>query len=301
MVSKRKEIVLFSVGIKEPSEEEIADYTNQGPAEGVTHVTGYIYDTPKEEAMGRAKVIEQSLSKNYGQANPAKQIGLADDAAWATIRTEVKTTLEQEYNYNATGIKAKEEHEKFEDTLIKKTKKYDGEVLLPRSQWDYDTSHETSRLLETHKSVFKYAMKKIEVTYHTLEKPKGSNKAYGFEKSKVDPADFDKALPAKIVLKSICYTSFPLSFSKVRDKEYDKDETPTDDDLNPKDSTKYNLETCTVEEEHAGIPKANYKYEFEFEGFYLDKEMKYKFIENSDLECDIILYAGYTITKTKIT
>lgn len=294
--SKSKEIVLYNVGIKEVSEEEVADFTNQEPAPNP--VPGYIYDTPVQEAVGRATVIRLNMSNNYSQADISNQLEKAGRAAWDTIRSEVKATLDQSYNYSATGKAAQDELTKFEDTLIKKNYDYDGETKL--DTWNYDTNHETSRLLDTHQSVFRYAMGKTKVTFRSMQA--NTNNAHGFKGSLHTPDHLGKKLPARVYIQisvkengepllNILFNSTP--FDKI---DYDKDDTPTHTELTKNPG---NLVSVTVAESSGGSSSLNFTYAFEFDGWYLDKDLKYKFIEGTDLECDISLYAGYKITKTQ--
>ncbi len=295
--SKRKEMVLYREGIKEPSSDTVDSYSNQEPDPNPFE-TSFSYDTPQDEAYGRVRAIELNLEANYSQAEVDKtQLPKAKQAAWDKIRVEVKDTLEQEYNYNANLTDAPKELEKFEDTLIKKNYDYDGETKL--STWSYDTSHETSRLLDTHKSVFRYATNTIEVSYKSLKKD--NDNAHGFKDSNIDAADLGEQLPGKIVLAATkagnTLTFNAAAFEKI---EYNrgKDETPTDTDLvqNPG-----NIQlVVTVKEGSSGSSQVSYEYEFEFDGNYLDKDLKYKFIQGTELECDLALYVGYKVTKTKV-
>ena len=60
------------------------------------------------------------------------------------------------------------------------------------------------------------------------------------------------------------------------------------------------FDPVTVEETSNGA-KITYKYTYDFQGWFLDQECKFVFNPDDDVDFNLIVYAGYKVTKTKIS
>lgn len=288
--SYRKEFVLFNEEIKIPEGNGFTNIDNTfgyAPGDNFTYgvPAGYEFDSVKQEAMGRNEAIQLNLDRNYGTANVSQQLTKANTAAWDTIRQEVKDTLNEPYNYSLSGQDAQDELKKFQDLLIKKNYDKDPVTGADLSTWTYNTNHETSRLLDNHSEIFRYAMSEIEVTFR---QPKPA------AEYKMGSIDENQEYLARALGASNLPSTYTGEFRKKG--EYEKDETISLADL----ITGPGIGNALVTEGSGSQSQKQYTYVFIFEGWYLDRALKYRFIEGTELETDLVLYPGYIVKKVPV-
>ena len=265
-----------------------------------------------EEDVGRNLAEYTNLDRNYSDSNVSDEIKNSAGADWTGVRSNVKETLNEDYEGYSKDHNDVDEH--FEKTLIRqiyvcKTSSSDegqrggsaDHCLVNNSSShtnycgeDYDTNWALSRLANNHERSLRYMYGQAEVE---------------FTKMKLD--DIEK----NVDLDSIAAGAL-LNAGLGRDAFFKDDENGvrtetlnSDDDIVKvlRDGNDNFINLPTYGGEYGVDPKATgdeftvtikgKRYKIKFEGWYVDPQLKYKVLEHEQYSYDIELYPGYTISQ----
>ena len=262
------------------------------------------------EDVGRNFAEYTNLDRNYSGIDD--EIKNSDGADWTGVRSNVKETLNEDYEGYSKDHNDVDEH--FEDTLIRqiyvcKTSSSDegqrggsaDHCLVNNSSnhtnycgEDYDTNWALSRLANNHERSLRYMYGQAEVE---------------FTKMKLD------YIEKYVDLDSIAAGAL-LNAGLGRDAFFKDDENGvrtetlnSDDDIVKvlRDGNDNFINLPTYGGEYGVDPEATGKeftvtikgksYKIKFEGWYVDPQLKYKVLEEEQYSYDIELYPGYTISQ----
>lgn len=255
------------------------------------------YDTALaelEENVGRNRAEYANLDRNYADSNVTSEINLSGSADWAGVRSNVAETLKEDYaGYVAKGGNDVDEH--FEKTLIKqiwvcKTSDSDpgqrggtkdhclvkgGKGHSPYCEEDYDTTWALSRLVNNHETSLRYMYGQSEVTFARMD-------ISALEKDDADIAGNKFNAGSKY---------FIIEGNSVNTATVDTDEeigTELRDGNTWKNLPKYDGSEFT-------ITVNNVTYNVEFDGWFVDPELKYEVLYDEEYNYDIVVYPAYSI------
>ena len=257
------------------------------------------------ENEGRNAAEYYNLGKNYNQTGMNEEIDKAAQADWNGVRSNIATTLAQDYK-NYKGDKPVDEY--FEDTLIKKKWNCGGEGEVcgdPNStgshlgtcEEEYDTDWALSKLLNYHEMTLRYMYGQIEVTLTRLVWEKFTSFAgYTDEESGTkNDTVFNKGTARNGYSDS--EGNGAVIVTLMTDEEIGSVlfEYTGDGNINKyKNLPKYDSVTSA---DKFTITIKGEEYTFEFEGWYVDPELNYKVLDKEEYNYDIRLYPGYSVTK----
>ena len=262
------------------------------------------------EDVGRNFAEYTNLDRNYSGIDD--EIKNSDGADWTGVRSNVKETLNEDYEGYSKDHNDVDEH--FEKTLIRqiyicKTSSSDegqrggsaDHCLVNNSSShtnycgeDYDTNWALSRLANNHERSLRYMYGQAEVE---------------FTKMKLDYIE-------KYVNLDTIAAGALLNAGLGRDAFFKDDENGvrtetlnSDDDIVKvlRDGNDNFINLPTYGGEYGVDPEATGKeftvtikgksYKIKFEGWYVDPQLKYKVLEDEQYSYDIELYPGYTISQ----
>lgn len=274
----------------------------------------------KEEEIGRNAAMRKNLESNYGTSNPAGQITKADQISWEAINEEIKAATDINYNayHNQMMPSGRRRYEStqetqvdtyFENNLIKQYWKKGNETRTIEDEqgneeqtgWtkEYDTDHNISRMLNNHETVFRYAYGQIKVTYK-----EGNYKDFTVKNEHIK-ANYIKGSTyasgayngSGVLSTPDAVTKRPTSYSDFRKETIETDETPTLCSWGSNKWTGYFINTEQGHTEEIKEGTTTYIYYFEFAGWFVDTELKYRVKPDEKYDYDVAFYPGYYITK----
>ena len=259
------------------------------------------YDTALaelEENVGRNRAEYANLDRNYADSNVTSEINLSGSADWAGVRSNVAETLKEDYaGYVAKGGNDVDEH--FEKTLIKqiwvcKTSASDpgqrggtkdhclvkgDKGHAPDCEEDYDTNWALSRLVNNHETSLRYMYGQSEVTFARMD-------ISALEKDNADIAGNKFNAGSKY---------FIIEGNSVKTEMVDTDEE-IGSVLRDSDGKLINQPTYGSDDgDKFTITVNNVTYNVQFDGWFVDPELKYEVLEDEEYNYDIVLYPAYSI------
>lgn len=248
--------------------------------------------------IGRTNAIVAQLDRSYSNAAPESQYTKANGAPWDGIRTEVKAALSHDYSQYSDGTKKKEAL----DNLIikKKTVNPDGSDFREGidnhalAREEYDTSHNISRFLHDHDVVLRYAIGQVEIELSNVP-TKASSTTFNLQ---LQTGDFTCGNDGKNrnMPNGAPPTSHPNPLASVT---FSSGMTLTEGlkDVNKVAFLTNNASLVALDNETYtdAITAAKRYYKYTFEGWYIDKELKYKVREDEKIKYDLYLYPGYSV------
>lgn len=266
--------------------------------------------------IGRTNAIILQLKKSYESAGPLAQFNSANSTDWDKIRPEVSATLTHDYSQYDNGT---DQLEAFENLLMKKKLvNLDGTDYIEGTQGHdsaltrevYDEKHNISKFLNTHEIVLRYSIGQIEIT---LAAEPGANTATGvtaiYNLSKHADGVYtngnnleDRNMPeGGYALKDrIVPISYPSTISTVSFKaNMTMIEGLSKENADEETFLRGNAAKLVMGDDIYGSNEAVRKlYQYEFEGWYIDIDLKYRVDENEKITYDMILYPGFKVTKS---
>lgn len=254
------------------------------------------------ETEGRNYAEYQNLTRNYTKVDVNGQITTAANANWSGIRSNVETTLAQDYkNYKPVNNIQVDKY--FEDTLIKKTyscggtleacKNNDGHINCTE---EYDTGWALSRLLNEHEIPLRYVYGQIEVTMAKLNWTKftsydGTAAADALFNAGFKEGDYNATENGGAIIETI------MTDEEIGTLLYSYKDDTIDFDSTPKNLPKYEgYDYNTVSGKYGFTLKiSNIEYRFDFAGWYVDENLKYEVLYEESYDYDIRLYPAYTV------
>lgn len=286
----------------------------------------------KEEEIGRNNAMLENHKNFYiSEGNVNKQLQDAEGYAWKTdIAARIKITIDTDYDaYHAAhsiylgGTSGDYVDEYFEDTLFPKVIDNPG---TPSQKKRYDTEVQISRLADNHENVFRYAYGSIKVVYKEPTTLEGyvlrndyisnTNDVPSGNQLEFNPATLESDFPGVIAVSTSemgKFSSAAPSYNqtKITEETYDSDENirlarfiesaGEWKGIFPKKGTDNPVIVSSYTKTEGNV---TYTYVVVFEGWYVDKDLKYaaKFDNDNDeygeeFDYDICLYAGYKVIK----
>lgn len=267
--------------------------------------------------IGRTNAIVSQLKRSYTNAGPLGQFNSANSTNWKDIRPEVKATLDHDYKQYDNGT---EKLEAFENLLIKKktvniadeTDFVEGRDDSALTKEVYDTSHQISRFLNAHETVLRYSIGQVEVELANTPGPNSAtNTAYNLSK----PTNFpdgvytngnnlegrnmpnDAGVVPTNYPKTVKAITFKANLTIIEGMDKDNANEPQ---FLIGNASKVSLPKQRYDGDTGGGGNRR-DYTYEFEGWYIDTELKFKIDPEEKIKYDLILYPGYKVTKGPAT
>ena len=267
-----------------------------------------------EEDVGRNLAEYANLDRNYSNSNVSDEIKNSVGADWTGVRSNVKETLNEDYEGYSKDHNDVDEH--FEKTLIKqiwvcKTSDSDpgqrggteDHCLVEATgkhnnhcEEDYDTDWALSRLANNHERSLRYMYGQAEVKFTKMSLDY-------IEKT----VNLDSIAAGALLNAGLGRTAFITEGNGVRTETLNSDDdiekVLRDGDDNFKNLPTYAGEYgAPTEDEDAKwdeftVTIKGKSYKIKFEGWYVDPQLKYKVLEDEQYSYDIELYPGYTISQ----
>ena len=260
------------------------------------------------ETEGRGYAEYQNLMRNYDKDSIEPEITSAGNANWDGVRSNIATTLEQDYeNYRTVnGIQV---DQYFEDTLIRKTYSCGGtyEVCLDEAGGhihcteEYDTNWALSRLLNEHEKPLRYMYGQIEVTLARLNWVQfsgynGSASEDAFFNASLNDSDYD-ATGSSVTVETI-----------MTDEEigtllynYNGDVINRESPIKVPSYTDQGAESNAWSTAYQGygftFTVGSNTYFAKFAGWYVDEQLQYEVLYDDTYNYDIRLYPAYYIIR----
>ena len=301
--SYQKDAILVGVGKKEP-----ADVTSLEEGLPAEDEVAYV--------QGKTGAILTQLRNSYTSANVDEKANSAASQPWKAMQGEVQTAID--YDYDSLGTWAAKV-QRMEDLVVKR--KYscgaaiDEPCKLTPNQGhvnctkEYDETHNISKFVMNYETILMYMAGQSKIDFQA-NSPATSNKNNNYVIAVYAP-DTPKTLTpgykgtlTSSNLSSVTYYSIKeitVSSGKTFAESMEEAEANDKNWWANKESTatgsKPTKASSTVQETAPNNTTGNYTYTYTFKGWYLDSELKYEFNENDKISCDLVLYAGYEVTK----
>lgn len=251
-------------------------------------------------SMGRTTAIVNQLKQTYSEARPSNQIQSAGGVAWDAIEGEVEAALKHDYDIYEDGEAKKEA---FDNLIIKKKKvNADGSPYVEGEpdvlvREEYDTSHNISLFLNNHDKVLRYAIGQVEIKLYGSPKVQ-SGQTYNIAQNGngiyVCGNDFvGRTMPDSAVPNSYSYEIDSFTFESGLTIPEGADDFG-DALILSKSADRISMDHERYQESVSSALKRYIKYEFE--GWYIDSELKFRVSEKEKIKYDLYLYPGYTVT-----
>ncbi|NLL56761.1 MAG: hypothetical protein GX242_06070 [Clostridiales bacterium] len=307
----KKDIVLLVVDKIEPDEYI---YTN-----------GYAADLTgaKDYAKGKIEAIIDQMGQSLSDANVKTKAEKASSESWATMNKEIENALD-EANYASIPVYGTKDGklQRQKDLVIKRIFQpcrlgLDEEGCRHiECTKEYDTRHSISQFAHNYATILQrvsgrtvLTFKTPSVDYNLDTLPNGvDSRTYGpiYHQGTHLPLESDMAA-SKNDFKE--YQEITIKMGEefkqgVLDASIDSDDdvpSGTTEGQNWWDNHSTPAKAEGNIEVTVGINRVYYKYEYTtFVGWYLDSDLKYKLEESDEVNCDLVLYAGYIVKQTRV-
>ncbi len=266
----------------------------------------------KQYATGKIGAITDQMKATYQTVGISSKAQKATNESWSSMNTEIEAALN--YDYSTISSWA-DRVERLEDLVIKR--KYDCGVGLDETcplgnghaecEKIYDTDHTISQFVSNYEQILRYVGGTVSLSFQQLkEAAEGKPNNYVINK-------YDNELP--LTYKCGYGQASPVTELMLNGVEYfEKEEISIkggnifkEEILNAEEEDRTWWESyssparadSSVTETSPNQMTGSYTYEYTFSGWYLDQKLQYRFDENDTISCDLILYAGYDVTKRK--
>ena len=319
-----KKIVYIDKGVEKGSE-----YTSIASDVAASESNNY--------AMGKITVLYGQAYDSWTSVNVTEKAKGASNQSWGEMRTEVKFAIDYDYENNISFKNNKGHYEqiceRLEDLVVvrkwscceQKVHETDPTKCGPNhgvynkdgtsATKDYDENHKISLFVKNYEKVILHITGQAKLSFQTPEK--------GFQtvedKARTWTAGYrtdDNSFYALYTVTKTSGTRMTWKEDKTitiktgnsfitevdgEDKDWWVGKTGSSGAKEGNDKvTKFPTDAAAdVKQEDYGGTKVNYAYSYTFKNWYLDKECRYEFDENDDVDIDLIVYAGYEVKKTK--
>lgn len=281
------------------------------PSDVTSVIEPLVDEDAKDYAKGKVRAIITQMKASYEIVGVNGKITKSANESWSSMRKEINDAII--YDYTSLSSWA-EKVKRLEDLVIKK--KYDCGVGLdddcPLGNGHaecvevYDTEHTISQFVSNYEQILKHVGGKVALSFQQNKKATNDNK------NNYTTSDWINVLPKSYecgynatnpvtvdMLKKVAYyeeIEITISSGKVfKDDILNADKEQRDWWASPSRSPI--KENSTVSETNASQQPGTFTYVYTFSGWYLDQNLVYKFDPNDKINCDLILYAGYNVTK----
>lgn len=284
----------------------------KAPADATTLLAGIAEDKKKEYATGKIKAIINQMKATYSNVGISQKAQKATNISWASMKVEIEHALNYDYSILSTWA---EKVERLEDLVIKR--KYDcgagldEECLKGNGHAEcekvYDTEHTISQFVSNYQLILRYAEGTVSVNFqqNKYDNPNHKNN-YRIDKYASElPITYrcgygQTQKVTALMLSGVEY--FEKKEISIKGGNIFKDEIlnayTKDREWWENYSSPAKADSTVIEWSSLNQQTGTYIYEYTFSGWYLDSELTYRFDENDIIYCDLILYAGYDVTKS---
>ncbi len=281
------------------------------PADATTLLASLSTDNDKKSyATGKIGAIISQMKATYSTVGIASKAQKAANESWSSMKTEIETAMKYDYS---TLTSWADKVERLEDLVIKR--KYDCGAGLDEAclrgnghaecEKVYDTEHTISQFVSNYEQILRYVGGTVSLSFQQL-KEAAPGKPNNYKINEYAPnlpvtyrCGFGQASPVTtLMLTGIEYfekKEITINSGNVF-KEEIKEADSKDKEWWEKSSSPARPNS-SVTETSPNQQSGTYIYEYTFSGWYLDQALLYKFDENDTITCDLILYAGYNVTK----
>lgn len=281
------------------------------PSDVTSVIEPLVGEDAKDYAKGKVRAIITQMKASYEIVGVNGKITKSANESWSSMQKEINDALIYDY----TSLSSWEDKVKrLEDLVIKK--KYDCGVglddICPLGNGHaecvevYDTEHTISQFVSNYEQILKHVGGKVALSFQQHKK------ATTDKKNNYTTSDWSDVLP-KTYTCGYNSTS-PVTTDMLKGIVYYEEKEITigsgkvfkDDVLNADKeqrewwasaSSSPIKESSTVSERNESQQSATFTYVYTFSGWYLDQNLVYKFDPNDKINCDLILYVGYNVTK----
>ncbi len=267
------------------------------------------------EDAGRNDAKYANLIANFSYAGISDQVNTAATSDWKGIKSNIKTTLAEDFEAYTKANPTKDVSEYFEDTLIRKKwscgaeltsdecKNGDGHANCTK---DYDTSWALSRLLNNHEKVIRYSAGQYVVTFKSIDKTKIADEKFFVS---------DVAMTSREAIVAGVYDTKTVSYGNGSEKTLsyndeigsvcrDTDKNGNYYDVNTysnqywKNMPSYSSSSFTVDNSgNITVTKGGTTYIYRFIGWFVDENFKYRVNLDEAYNYDVRLYPAYKVEK----
>ena len=319
-----KKIVYIDKGVEKGSE-----YTSIASDVAASESNNY--------AMGKITVLYGQAYDSWTSVNVTEKAKGASNQSWGEMRTEVRFAIDYDYENNISFKNNRghwrQKYERMEDLVVmkkwsccdQKVHETDPTKCGPNhgvynkdgtsATKDYDENHKISLFVKNYEKVIlhitgqaKLSFQKPEKGFQTVE-DKARTWTAGY---RTDDNSFyalytvTKTFGRRMTWKEDKTITIKTgkSFAEEIDGEdkdwwYGKPGASGAREGNDK-VTKFPTDAAAdVKQEDYGGRKVNYAYSYTFKNWYLDKECRYEFDEDDEVNFDLVVYAGYEVKKTR--
>lgn len=296
-----------------------------------THISASVLeknDQAEEDiyAIGKISVLYKQAYDSWFSPSTSELAGKAKGQNWSDMKTELKAALD--YNYMDMEIVKqseawKERVEMLEDMVIAREYSCCGQRVSEADVSKCSTGHVenpdgtlATKEYATDHTISQFVSAYEKVLYHiagqaTYSFQKGASKSSGFSGYATsvnenrswtagyygDISELNRTAATKLawVEDEVFTLNTGDPFIDTIDGE-SEDFWTTRKEL---DADKNAYGPFTHAETYSGAD-LQFKYTYEFVGWFLDKDCKYEFCEDDEIETNLIIYSGYNVTKTKV-
>ena len=271
----------------------------------------------KEYAVGKIDAILGQMETTYTKVNVTSAANNAANQPWVAMRNEVKAAIDKDYS-SYTG---KAKLEALEDMVIKKKWNCGGteeECGKPQNanrghvgcEKVYDENHNISKFVSNYEVILRHMAGSVTIkfqndavatataknNYAVNVYPSGEVKYTAGFKGTIS-YDMVKGVE-RINIRTISLSSGKTFAESIKeaggdDLKWWNSKTPGTENSVASKAVSSGVSETNPENNKTG----NYTYTYAFAGWYLDDGLKYSFDPEDKINCDLILYAGYDVTK----
>lgn len=266
-------------------------------------------------ATGKISVILTQMRDTYISAGVDSRANSAASQPWSSMQAEIQAALDYDYSGFSTSA---EKVERLEDLVVKRKWscgaaidedcKSDPNTPHVKCTKEYDEKHNISKFVMNYEPILRYMGGMVNISFQghvDADNSKPNN--YVIEvyspnvpitltagyKGTLDGTNLTDALAFREI-RAVSATAGETFADSI---EGEDQKWWTAGGTAPVGSKPKKATSTRTETNQSNQQTSQYTYVYSFSGWYLDKNLKYKFDEGDKLKCDLILYVGYDVTK----
>jgi hypothetical protein len=289
----------------------------------------YIYDKgyvassnlagAKIYSEGKTNAIIDQMAKSHSDADVTTKAAKASTESWATMNKEVETALD-ETNYAQIPTFAGKDGklQRLEDLVIKRIYQPCGLDMNEEGcdhydcTKEYDTSHSISQFASNYATILQRVSGSTVLTFKTPTKnynlpAEPQTKTYAPKYYNGGHSEINKDMAVRGINDFKEYEEITIEMGAefkqgILDAAIDTDDqiaSGTTEGQNWWNKYSRPVKATETVEVMVGRDKAYYEHKYTFVGWYLDDTLLYKIEDTDEINCDLVLYAGYSVVRTQ--
>ena len=277
-------------------------------------------------AREKIKVIYDQTYESWKSAGVSTLATNASSQNWSKMKTEIDTAIG--YDYMNMPIKSKntqwkERTERLEDLVIARVWSCCGQRVSEADNTtcehvsnddgsvatkEYATDHTISQFASKYEPVLMHIGGQAELSFRVATKGYTTQEGTAITDKKEWKAGYNGTIAS--LRANTSETTQLMDWSETTAISVSAGDSLFNqlDDLDQDDSKWWNTNKTNSEKakfdaydkvEVYNGANVTYTYSYVFKGWYLDKDCKYEYNENDDVNVNLIVYAGYDVTKTR--